>query len=309
MRRGLHMKLVLIMVLLIVSLMTVVGAFLINSVANMVNADPACKDRLQVAFLENYRVSLAEKLMPASEISEQISTAGKEASGTGNMKFMMNGAVTIGTLDGANVEMYERLGDDNLFLFGLKAHEVAEMKQRGYRAYEYYMHNPELKAVLDQIQAETNRLDEVIVYLPPVTYTGQLELTGRSYEFHGCTDGSGRTVFTDTVQVATADSYWINYFCDIDFTGSGGGVGLSMSDNGRAERCSFTGWRTAMLGYGTAWVSLGECELRDNTTAMLLENVPTDQAIELHGCRFTGNGTDIDNRCDHPLDFSQALFE
>ena len=126
---------------------------LINSVSNMVNADPVCKDRLQVAFLENYRVSLAEKLMPASEISEQISTAGKEASGTGNMKFMMNGAVTIGTLDGANVEMYERLGDENIFLFGLKAHEVAEMKQRGYRAYEYYMHNPELKAVLDLINA------------------------------------------------------------------------------------------------------------------------------------------------------------
>ena len=124
---------------------------LINSVANMVNADPVCKDRLQVAFLENYRVSLAEKLMPASEISEQISTAGKEASGTGNMKFMINGAVTIGTLDGANVEMYERLGDENIFLFGLKAHEVTEMKQRGYRAYEYYMHNPELKAVLDLI--------------------------------------------------------------------------------------------------------------------------------------------------------------
>ena len=126
---------------------------LINSVAHMVNTDPVCKDRLQVAFLENYRVSLAEKLMPASEISEQISTAGKEASGTGNMKFMINGAVTIGTLDGANVEMYERLGDENIFLFGLKAHEVTEMKQRGYRAYEYYMHNPELKAVLDLINA------------------------------------------------------------------------------------------------------------------------------------------------------------
>ena len=124
---------------------------LINSVAHMVNTDPACKDRLQVAFLENYRVSLAEKLMPASEISEQISTAGKEASGTGNMKFMMNGALTIGTLDGANVEMHQRLGDENIFLFGLKAHEVTEMKQKGYRPYEYYMHNPELKAVLDLI--------------------------------------------------------------------------------------------------------------------------------------------------------------
>jgi len=124
---------------------------LINSVARTINADPVCKDRLQVFFLENYRVSLAEKLMPASELSEQISTAGKEASGTGNMKFMMNGALTIGTLDGANVEMHEQVGDENIFLFGLKAHEVAEMRQKGYKSYEYYMHNPDLKAVIDLI--------------------------------------------------------------------------------------------------------------------------------------------------------------
>ena len=124
---------------------------LINSLAQAVNSDPACKDRLQVVFLENYRVSLAEKLMPASELSEQISTAGKEASGTGNMKFMMNGALTIGTLDGANVEMHQQVGDENIFLFGLKAHEVAEKKSKGYRAYEYYMRDGLLKAVLDQI--------------------------------------------------------------------------------------------------------------------------------------------------------------
>ena len=123
---------------------------LINSLAQAVNSDPACKDRLQVVFLENYRVSLAEKLMPASELSEQISTAGKEASGTGNMKFMMNGALTIGTLDGANVEMHQQVGDENIFLFGLKAHEVSEMKNNGYRAYEYYMRDHLLKAVLDQ---------------------------------------------------------------------------------------------------------------------------------------------------------------
>ncbi len=124
---------------------------LINSLSATINADPVCRDRLQVVFLENYRVSLAEKLMPASELSEQISTAGKEASGTGNMKFMMNGALTIGTLDGANVEMHQQVGDENIFLFGLKADEVAEKKARGYRSYEYYMQDAALKAVIDQI--------------------------------------------------------------------------------------------------------------------------------------------------------------
>ncbi len=124
---------------------------LINSLAAQIAADPICKDKLQVVFLENYRVSLAEKLMPASEISEQISTAGKEASGTGNMKFMMNGALTIGTLDGANVEMHQVLGDENIFLFGLKAHEVAEVKQKGYKSYEYYTHNPDLRWIMKQI--------------------------------------------------------------------------------------------------------------------------------------------------------------
>ena len=126
---------------------------LINSLADQIAHDPICKDRLQVVFLENYRVSLAEKLMPASELSEQISTAGKEASGTGNMKFMMNGALTIGTLDGANVEMHQQLGDENIFLFGLTAEEVNERKRQGYRPLDLYQHNPALKRVIDQIAA------------------------------------------------------------------------------------------------------------------------------------------------------------
>ena len=126
---------------------------LINSLADQIAHDPICKDRLQVVFLENYRVSLAEKLMPASELSEQISTAGKEASGTGNMKFMMNGALTIGTLDGANVEMHQQLGDENIFLFGLTAEEVNERKRQGYRPLDIYQHNPALKRVIDQIAA------------------------------------------------------------------------------------------------------------------------------------------------------------
>ena len=124
---------------------------LINSMADQINNDPICKDKLQVFFMENYRVSMAEMLMPASEVSQQISTAGKEASGTGNMKFMMNGALTIGTLDGANVEMHEVLGDDNMFLFGLKTPEVKEMRDSGYNPYRLYSRDPNLHRVLDQI--------------------------------------------------------------------------------------------------------------------------------------------------------------
>ena len=126
---------------------------LINSLAVQIDKDPVCKDKLQVVFLENYRVSLAEKLMPSSEISEQISTAGKEASGTGNMKFMMNGALTIGTLDGANVEMHQQLGDENIFLFGLTTDQVNQRKRDGYRPHDIYLHNHELKRVIDQISA------------------------------------------------------------------------------------------------------------------------------------------------------------
>ena len=124
---------------------------LINSLADQVNSDPLCRDRLQVVFLENYRVSLAEMLMPASEVSQQISTAGKEASGTGNMKFMMNGALTVGTLDGANVEMHQLLGDDNMFLFGLHADEVEHLR-RTYDPNLLYQRDPVLRRVLDTLK-------------------------------------------------------------------------------------------------------------------------------------------------------------
>ncbi len=105
---------------------------LLLSMQDDVNSDPVCRDRLQICFVENYRVSAAEAIVPAAQVSEQISTAGKEASGTGCMKLMMNGAVTIGTLDGANVEMFERLGEENMFLFGLHTDEIARLRREGY---------------------------------------------------------------------------------------------------------------------------------------------------------------------------------
>lgn len=124
---------------------------LINDVADIINNDPVIADRLKVVFLPNYNVSLAEHIVPACDLSEQISTAGTEASGTGNMKFALNGALTIGTLDGANIEIRDAVGADNFFLFGLTAAEVEQLKAQGYNPWDYYHGNPELKTVIDMI--------------------------------------------------------------------------------------------------------------------------------------------------------------
>ncbi len=125
---------------------------LINNIASVINNDDSINNKIKVVFLENYSVTLAQKIIPAGDISEQISTASKEASGTGNMKFMMNGALTLGTLDGANVKIHELVGDDNIFIFGLKADEVLEYyNQGGYSARELYYSDSRIKKVMEQL--------------------------------------------------------------------------------------------------------------------------------------------------------------
>lgn len=141
---------------------------LINAVGEVINKDPDVRGRLNVVFLPNFNVSLGQRIYPAADVSEQISTAGKEASGTGNMKFAMNGALTVGTLDGANIEIREEAGPENFFLFGLTAEEVYAMKAKGYRPRDYYEQNAELKAVLDRIAGGYFSYGEKTLFQPIV---------------------------------------------------------------------------------------------------------------------------------------------
>ncbi|MCB1972584.1 MAG: glycogen/starch/alpha-glucan phosphorylase, partial [Geminicoccaceae bacterium] len=139
---------------------------LINDVGNVVNNDPDIRDLLKVVFIPNYNVSLAEVIVPAADLSEQISTAGMEASGTGNMKFALNGALTIGTLDGANVEMLEHVGADNIVIFGLTAEEVAERRAGGYDAGATIEASDDLKGVLDALGSGVFSPDDHNRYRP-----------------------------------------------------------------------------------------------------------------------------------------------
>lgn len=137
-----------------------------NAIGSVVNSDPACEGKLRLIFLENYRVSLAEKVFPASDLSEQVSTAGKEASGTGNMKFSLNGALTIGTLDGANVEIREEVGSENFFLFGKTVEEVQAIRAQGYQPWEVLQGSPALKRVIDFLSTGFFNPDEPDVMRP-----------------------------------------------------------------------------------------------------------------------------------------------
>ncbi len=139
---------------------------LINAVSEVINEDPAVGDKLKIVFLSNYRVSLAEKIIPAADLSEQISLAGTEASGTGNMKFALNGALTIGTMDGANIEIHDAVGRDNIFIFGMNVEEVKALQARGYDPSEYIARNPLLKRALNLIKANFFSPAEIDVFRP-----------------------------------------------------------------------------------------------------------------------------------------------
>jgi starch phosphorylase len=193
---------------------------LINDVADIVNNDPAVHEKLKVVFLPNYNVSLAEEIVPACDLSEQISTAGTEASGTGNMKFALNGALTIGTLDGANVEIMEEVGEENIFIFGLKTDEVTQLKQAGYNPFDYYHGNAELKQVLDMIDSgyfspkQADRFQDIIdtltkhgdQYLVLADYADYVDCQERVAELYRDRDNWSRKAILNTANMGKFSS-------------------------------------------------------------------------------------------------------
>ena len=166
----------------------------------MVNNDPDVRGRLRLLFLPNYCISQAEKTIPAADLSEQISTAGMEAFGTGNMKFAINGALSIGTLDGANVEILEEVGPENFFLFGLKAEEVEHLRLTGYNPVSFYESDPELRRVIDQIASGAFSPGESGLFTPIVDALlrqGDYFLVLADYRSYVDTQGKVDRLFVD----------------------------------------------------------------------------------------------------------------
>ncbi len=198
---------------------------LIVSISYLVNTDPAVRDKLRVVFLEDYKVSLAEIIIPAADISEQISNAGKEASGTSNMKLMLNGAVTIGTLDGANVEIFEHVGEDNIFLFGLTTEEVNELRKNGYDPRKYL--TPEINRVLEMLTSGVlgERFDGVMYSL--INDTGWADQYMSIADFDSYHDTQNR------VSEAFVDKYRFNRMALVNIANSG----FFSSDRSIREYC------------------------------------------------------------------------
>ena len=173
---------------------------LIHDVGQVVNHDPRIADKLKIVFIPNYGVSVAEVIMPGADLSEQISTAGTEASGTGNMKLALNGALTIGTDDGANIEIRQNVGDDNIFIFGKLAHEVAAIRAAGYQPMRLYESQPQLKAVLDSIAAGSFSPDEPARYRPLIDsllWGGDHYLLLADYEAYVAAQGRVDVLYRD----------------------------------------------------------------------------------------------------------------
>jgi glycogen phosphorylase len=174
---------------------------LINNVATVIDKDPLVRGKLRLVFLPDYDVSLAQKIMPAANLSEQISTAGMEASGTGNMKLALNGALTIGTLDGANIEIRDRVGADNIFIFGLNAAEVVALRTRGYVPNDFIAADSELKRALELIASghfSGCRVDEARGIVDRLRSDGEQFLVCADYAAYAAAQDSVDTLFRQT---------------------------------------------------------------------------------------------------------------